>query len=683
MSFLQPWMLFALPFVLLPIIIHLINQWRYQTKRWGAMMFLLQANRMARGYARLRQWLILAMRCLAIAGLLFAVARPLASGLLGWTGGGKADTTIVLLDRSPSMQQTGPAGQSKLDTGRRQMADALRTLGSSRWVLIDSTSMQPETFTSIDALVDSPGMKGSGATADIPGMLQATLDYLKNNQPGATEVWICSDLRSPDWNADSGNWAAIREAFSQLPQSVRFHLLAYPEQNPANVAIRVSDVRRTSGPSGNAVLLSIQLSRDSAEERAITLPVQIEIEGARTELEVELAGGQVELKDHRVELSGSQQRGWGRVSIPADANDSDNQYFFVFDDPPQRRIVLVSEDREATRALEIAASISPDGKTDANVEVVTPDQLDSLVLDDAALLIWQTNLPDSGTAGAVTEYVAGGGQVLFFPPQNLLGGIGGSSGEFLGVSWGDWVDSENQVMVENWRGDQDLLAATRSGVGLPVGQLEIQGYAKLRGEVTQLATVSGGDPLLARVATSKGGVYFCTASPSADRSTLGKNGIVLYITIQRAIKQGLSVLGQTTQRVAGAIAEPTDSWRQIAGESESLSSEYAYQSGIYRIGEDEDAQWLAVNRSLHEDQRDTIEDKQLSNLFAGLDFSRVDDSAGSLVGIVREIWRLFLLAMIAAMIIEAILCIPRRAATRKLDSALATAVEETRRSEAA
>ncbi len=140
MSFLQPWMLFALPLVLLPIIIHLINQWRYQTKRWGAMMFLLQANRMDRGYARLRQWLILAMRCLAIAGLLFAVARPLASGLLGWTGGGKADTTIVLLDRSPSMQQTGVSGQSKLDTGRRQMADALRTLGSTRWVLIDSTS---------------------------------------------------------------------------------------------------------------------------------------------------------------------------------------------------------------------------------------------------------------------------------------------------------------------------------------------------------------------------------------------------------------------------------------------------------------------------------------------------------------------------------------------------------------
>ena len=67
MSFLQPALLAALPLVALPIIIHLINQRRFQTIRWAAMMFLLAANRMSRGYARLRQWLIMLFRMLAIA----------------------------------------------------------------------------------------------------------------------------------------------------------------------------------------------------------------------------------------------------------------------------------------------------------------------------------------------------------------------------------------------------------------------------------------------------------------------------------------------------------------------------------------------------------------------------------------------------------------------------------------
>jgi len=35
MSFLQPLLLFGLPLVAIPIIIHLINQRRFQTVRWG------------------------------------------------------------------------------------------------------------------------------------------------------------------------------------------------------------------------------------------------------------------------------------------------------------------------------------------------------------------------------------------------------------------------------------------------------------------------------------------------------------------------------------------------------------------------------------------------------------------------------------------------------------------------
>src|ERR1041384_3686626 len=102
MSFLQTILLAALPVVLLPIVIHLINQRRYQTIRWGAMMFLLAANRMSRGYAKLRQFLILMFRMLAVAGLVFVISRPLASGWLGRSVGGQPDTTIILLDRSPS-----------------------------------------------------------------------------------------------------------------------------------------------------------------------------------------------------------------------------------------------------------------------------------------------------------------------------------------------------------------------------------------------------------------------------------------------------------------------------------------------------------------------------------------------------------------------------------------------------
>lgn len=658
MNFLQPWMLFALPLMALPILIHLINQWRYQTKRWGAMMFLLAANRMNRGFARIRQWLILAMRTLAVAGLVFAVARPLASGLLGFSASGSTDTTIVIMDRSPSMQQLGRAGASKLQSGKRQLDDALRKLGSEHWVTINAAGPDAQAFETLDGLLQSSALDASSATSDLPSMLQTALEYLKNNHSGPSEVWICSDLRTADWNAESGTWDLIREGFDRLPQSVRFHLLAYPDPPLENVSVRVTEAQRVQATEANAgensLQISLQFSRSHGDEPT-TVPLQIEIDGTKTELPVELVGKQTELKNQRISLPRNQETGWGKVMLPADSNNSDNECYFVFAEDPVRRIVVVSEDREATRALEIAAGVSATGEDNSMVDVIPPEQLDSLVLDETALLIWQTALPKANTAPAVTNYVQAGGQVIFFPPSRLIRNSDLAQSEFLGVGWAGW--RSERVRVENWRGDQDLLAATNSGMGLPVGQIELTGYATLRGEgsYSALATLTGGVPLLAKVPTDRGGVYFLTTVPDAGASSLAESGVALYVAIQRAIVQGQRALGNVTSRIAGTGRESTGQWRTVSGTKTGLSTELASHAGVYAIED----RMVAINRPAGEDRPDRLTDDQVESLFAGLPFAMVHDSAGNLAGIVREVWRLFLIGMLVAMLAEAALCLPR------------------------
>ena len=266
MNFLQPALLAALPLVSLPIIIHLINQRRYQTVQWAAMMFLLAANRMSRGYARLRQWLIMAFRMLAIAGLIFAVSRPLAGGLLGLTVGGRPDTTIVLLDRSPSMQQAAPgSGGTKLETALQQVVRASATLGSSRWVLIDGPG-KPRELESAEALLKATGTGPIDAASDLPGLLQAALEYVKANKAGRTEIWIGSDLRENDWNAEGSRWTGLRQEFLKLTQGVRFHLLAYPDPAPDNLSIRVAEARWQKAGDGAELLLSLRIASEGKEE---------------------------------------------------------------------------------------------------------------------------------------------------------------------------------------------------------------------------------------------------------------------------------------------------------------------------------------------------------------------------------------------------------------------------------
>ena len=104
-------------------------------------------------------------------------------------------------------------------------------------------------------------------------MLQAARDYIRANKSGRTEIWICSDLRENDWNAESGRWQALRDGFLEFPQGVRFHLLAYPQTAPDNLSVRVTDVRRQqTGRGGRAAGLAAAQSRRSGRRRGNRSP---------------------------------------------------------------------------------------------------------------------------------------------------------------------------------------------------------------------------------------------------------------------------------------------------------------------------------------------------------------------------------------------------------------------------
>jgi hypothetical protein len=638
-SFLQPWLLWGLPLIAVPIIIHLINQQRYQTIRWAAMMFLLAANRMSRGYARLRQWLILACRMLVIAGLVFAISRPLASGWLGLTAGGRADTTIIILDRSPSMQQRGiQAAVSKLDSGRQQLVQALELLGSSRWVLIESTRVQPRELSSPDALLRLPETAAATASADLPAMLQAARDYIEANRPGRTEIWICSDLRANDWDAGSARWQALRESFQQYSGGIRFQLLAYPDAAPGNVSVRVTQMRHQRLGDSAELLVSVKLTREGDVQDAQTIPLHFEIEGARSEVSVELTGKELELKDHRIPLSRERRRGWGWVSIPADENPADNEFYFVFDEAPPRTTVVVSDDDSGTRALQLAASIPPDPAITCDATIVSLEQL-----------------PTANMAQPIEAFVQRGGQVIFLPPRSP------TDDEFHGVRWTGWKPDTTPASVASWRGDQDLLAHSLSGTPLPVGTLNIHRSCGLSGEVTSLATLSDGSPLLARVSTDRGAIYFCTTSAAVTDSSLAANGIVLYVLLHRSLAAGAEVLGNARQFAAGdpdtAIVQTAQ--RLAGANDEAVSTEYPFQQGVYT----QDERLWALNRAALEEQAEVLDDPRVESLFQGLFFRRVDEQAGSLAALIQEIWRLFLIAMMIAMLVEAVLCLPKLART--------------------
>ncbi|MCG6156402.1 BatA domain-containing protein [Rubinisphaera margarita] len=651
MSFLQPAMLWALPIIALPIVIHLINQRRYRTIEWAAMTFLLAATTMSRGYARIRQWLILAMRTLAIAGLVFAISRPLASGWLRLAAPGTVDTTIVLLDTSPSMQQQGNrAGVTKLDAARTQLMQSLKLIHSNHWIVIDSATLQPHEIESPEMLDSLVPTKSTSASADIPGMLQAAYEYLRDNRPSQTEIWICSDLRQNDWDAESARWKVLREAFLEAPTPTRFHLLAYGDGAAGNRSIRLTAAETRETMSGRELLISLVVRQSEAEKT--TLPVRLEVAGGITEIPVELTGTETELVNYAIPLAGDpQKRGWGRLKIPADANSADNEFYFVFDEPPPRQTMIVAENDKGVRSLQLAAEIAPDVETVSAARVMTPQQAQTADWDQVALLLWQAELPDDSLRPLVESVVDRGGRVIFFPPE------GNSADEFAGLGWGDWHEEPVGFQTVNWRQDQDLLANVRSGEALPVNELSITRYRTIEGEQSKLATLDSGDALLSCAITPRRNVYFCGTRATDDHSTLARNGIVLYAMIQRALADGAESLAAARQVVAGEVdADQSVHWQRLASDDAAVSTRFRFHAGAYEQNE----RLYAVNRSSDEDRPLIVDSERTAGLFQGLQFDRVDEQTGEDNALLREIWATFLFLMLLALIAEAALSIPRR-----------------------
>lgn len=655
MSFLQPLALIALPLMALPIIIHLINQQRHRTIPWAAMMFLMRAKRMSRGMARLRHLLILLMRVLAIGALIFAISRPLSGGWLGSVGLSKPDATLILLDRSASMEmQDLQAGESKRSTALKRLAQLLEQGDyGTHLLLIDSASGQMQEIDSPKALLNLPMTSASATSANIPSMLETALAYLKANESGRAEIWICSDLNENDWNVHSGRWNAISKAFAEL-EGVHHFLLAYTDPPSNNLSVRVENVQRWKRGNDAELILDVMVRTNGNSRGTRRVPIEFEVNNIQSVVEVELDTLGASLQGHRIPIDAKLSSGWGSVSLPGDANPLDNRFFFVFSEPPVRKTVVVSDDKRIGEAFRRALAIPLDPRLQHQADVMPVNRVAEIDWESTGLLIWQGALPSGLVAEQIEHFVNSGRVVMFFPPAQNAGE------QLFDAHWSDWQAAEGKEVakVAWWRGDADLLAHVESGDALPLNGLRTYRYRTLESTGTPLARFDDETPLLTRVPTDHGAIYFCSTLPTAQYSSLERDGIVFYIMLQRALTEGCLTLTAAAQRDAGvgALAD-RDQWKSVASAENIASlSQRELHAGVYREGE----YWVAVNRSQAEDNAKTSPVETVDALFDGLSYRRIDVDVGDTSALASELWRIFLIAMALALILEAVLSLPNR-----------------------
>lgn len=634
------------------MIIHLLNRRRFRTVKWAATTFLLRASRESRGKKKLKHLLILACRALAIAALIFAVARPLVGGFLG-SGSGSVGTVLLVLDRSASMETKAASGQpSHRESVLNKISASIEKIGSPRLVLLDSASGEIQDIPDPEALTELSITEATDTEADIPTLLIKAITYLEDSNPGPAEIWLASDLQRNDWRPSDSRWEAVRSTLSSLPSQTKLRILTAGSEVVENFALELLASRRIE----DELFLDLKLSRREGKG-STTVPITYSLKGARSSERVTITGQELRFQK-RIPLAPTDAEGHGWIGLPADNNPRDNSVYFAFGGKEAMQTWIISDEPASEIAEYLRKAAAPAGFERYSASVLSPTQTTQIDWSSASLIIWQAPLPSGAVASQLSDFASSGGSVLFFPPTQKTGNSTGNV--IFGTAWGDLQSPPaGQFFINgSWLKDDGPWKNGRDGSAMPIEQIRAVQRRAISGEGSSLADWDDGSPLLYRQLEGQGTAIFIGTLPDERWSNIEFIALHL-VTIQRLIEKGSDRLHAGYRATVGrdkAMAKGDEVRERLDSFEDFEPALGGYRAGVYRLGE----RTVAVNRPVGENFPERVEQSALEQLLAGSDFTLFENDERQ-SDLVAEAWRAFLIAVLLFLIAEALLCLqPKR-----------------------
>ena len=459
MAFLAPLLLLGLAALAVPIAVHLIERERADIIEFPSLMFLERIPYPSMRRRRIRNWLLLLLRCAALALLVAAFARPFfGSSALALDATGGAREVVILVDQSYSM---GYGDRwDRATTAAQQAIDALGPEDRATLVLFArGAQARPRSTTdrtSLLAALDSAAVS-AGVTRYAPALKLAQGVFDQSELPNREAVLI-TDFQRTGWNGTE---------VLALPEGVLLTPVDVSESETSNVAVVSAGFERGRFSGRERVTVSARLlnrGSSAVEGRAVTL---------------EIDGAAIESQEASLEPNGTALVTFapntltepftrGVVRSAPDLLPLDDAFHFVVS-PDESVSVLLLEDsrpgRDSSLYLQRALAIgtAPAFRTD----VRRVNQVTSADIDGRALVILNdTTLPGGAVRQRLVAHVENGGGLLIalgersrWPTDgpDLLPGTIGAPADRTGARGGSlgFLDYSHPVF--------ELFAAPRSG----------------------------------------------------------------------------------------------------------------------------------------------------------------------------------------------------------------------------
>jgi hypothetical protein len=463
--------------VFVPLAIHLINLMRHRRIPWAAMEFLLASYRKHRKWVWLKQWLLLAMRMVAIATIVAMLAQLVTKDQ--WTRffGGKTIHHIVLLDDSFSMSDrtggTSAFDRASLALGQIARQPSDHQSGPQTFTLLRfsqaSKATDPDSVLApTPPALDRAGAAGNAASvaggiADFSAVLiDANFDLLLEEKRRAFDVtelavgpepalalaerligassdeqaivYIVSDFRATPWE----NPEEIRQLLRRIHEAgARIHLMRCVDRDGPNLAVTKLEPAEGTRAAGVPLFVDVTVKNfgPTASDRVQLHVRSSSFPDGRQALAPATESGQVDelpiVLIDRIEPGQALSRrvqvyfptaGEHRIEaeLPADAVAADNRRWCVVDFPADIPVLVIDGDPAQRHAYFLSAVFQPSQRAKTGIRpLVEPptflrDVSAEVLRTFRAVYLMNVERLEPRAREFLEEYVRQGGGVAFF-----------------------------------------------------------------------------------------------------------------------------------------------------------------------------------------------------------------------------------------------------------------------------
>lgn len=673
-----------------PLLIHLLTRRTPKTMTFPTLRFLLAARAHQSRLYHVRHILLLLVRTALLLLILLAFLRPTLMQGSGRTQDPKAGrTTIILMDVSASMEYRY-AGVSPLTQARAAAMTLLDHYGKAdqfNLILMGATPDSSFDEPSDNLFLLRRDIRDAAVRQECPNIGAAIAEAVSQLKAAAGSKHICfiSDFQRTNWSSVD---------FSKIEPDIEMVFLPVGPERAENCA--VTDVAIRPGSPTVSEDIEIVCKVANYSDRPHRLPVEMRFqdnESFKQELELD-PQSTISTSFHlRIHQSGQYE---GRVSIPDDGLEIDNQRHFILSLAEKIGVLVVTDDdrtHEQSGARFLVNAINPFSETRqaaAVATVIPSSQLNAAALSAAQVVVLSDIHELSRSSGqALLDYLKSGGSAVYFHvspagSQNLDHLAAWSEGNltlpFKLTGQIDLSQRGGHASLAQGNFDNDILRKFRETPEL--GEIRFQRFfsterIKQKGQV--LLQYDDGNIAMAQTVVGGGTLLLCNFSCSLSHSDLARH--TLFVPLVHEIVKGLRP--STGRRNTFLVGEPcyttippvadadplvfkNPAGQPIEGNLDKGQGGTAVffpkttACGFYRVyASGKVAGSVAVNVDPLESNLEKLDASQLKELArkgSGAAFLASADAAGIealLEG--RPLWHYFLLAAIGVLCIEQLL----------------------------